>query len=287
MRAGRSRNYVKDMKFLKLKSREVSDVLMARAGTDSLNRLHMLGNVGYTNKGSCLGQKCMMSLNDTLPVLDHDLKKYIKTFNCANIELFLRIIRCSNTLAFEELAHSIHRSSLHEKYTNILNTLPLGSASEFEYIMRYTSMNGVQIHAKSIKQLPLEPIILSVATDSQETLLRNVLDYEKWPEDHPNRIVAWLQEQGEADIAHAVSAHYTQWNVPYNSTLDKALVACDELTGFIGACCLVRPEGIHTLKPKSVKKKLKSKGFAAKVERHEVHTGPERRFESGERVLPA
>jgi predicted hydrolase (HD superfamily) len=100
-------------------------------------------------------------------------------------------------------------------------------------------------------------------------------DYEKWPEEHPNRIVAWLRERGEEALAHAISAHYTQWEVPYESTLDKALLACDELTGFIGACCLVRPEGVNTLTPKSVKKKLKDKSFAAKVERHEVTTGAE------------
>ena len=100
-------------------------------------------------------------------------------------------------------------------------------------------------------------------------------DYEKWPDDHPNRIVAWLRERGEEDIAHAISAHYTKWGVPYDSRLDKALLACDELTGFIGACCLVRPEGVHTLKPKSVKKKLKVKAFAAKVERAEVTAGAE------------
>ncbi len=100
-------------------------------------------------------------------------------------------------------------------------------------------------------------------------------DYEQWPEEHPNRIVAHLREIGEEPIAHAISAHYTKWNVPYESKLDKALLACDELTGFIGACCLVRPEGVATLKPKSVKKKLKDKGFAAKVERTEVTAGAE------------
>ncbi len=100
-------------------------------------------------------------------------------------------------------------------------------------------------------------------------------DYEKWPEEHPNRVVAWLRGRGEDSIAHAVSAHYTKWEVPYDTTLDKALLACDELTGFIGACCLVRPDGIATLTPKSVKKKLKDKGFAAKVERSEVNAGAE------------
>jgi predicted hydrolase (HD superfamily) len=100
-------------------------------------------------------------------------------------------------------------------------------------------------------------------------------DYEKWPEDHPNRIVAWLRERGEEEIAHAISAHYTKWNVPHESALDKALLACDELTGFVVACCLVRPEGVSTLKSKSVRKKLKDKAFAAKVERAEINAGAE------------
>lgn len=100
-------------------------------------------------------------------------------------------------------------------------------------------------------------------------------DYEKWPEDHPNRIVSWLRDRGEEELAHAISAHYTKWNVPYESALDKALLACDELTGFIVACCLVRPEGVSTLKSKSVRKKLKDKAFAAKVERAEITAGAE------------
>jgi len=98
-------------------------------------------------------------------------------------------------------------------------------------------------------------------------------DYEQWPDEHPNHVVAWLREHGEEEIAHAVSAHHTSWAVSYETTLDKALLAIDELTGFIGACCFVRPDGIHSLKPKSVKKKLKDRSFAAKVDRHEINAG--------------
>ena len=101
-------------------------------------------------------------------------------------------------------------------------------------------------------------------------------DYEQWPEDHPNRIVAWLRERGEDAIAHAISAHYTKWNVPYETQLDRSLLACDELTGFIVASCLVRPEGVTTLTPRSVNKKLKDKAFAAKVERSEIRAGAEK-----------
>lgn len=100
-------------------------------------------------------------------------------------------------------------------------------------------------------------------------------DYEAFPEKHPGIIVEKLRELGEEKIAHAISAHYTKWNVPYTSLLDKALLACDELTGFIIACCQVRPEGVSSLEPKSVIKKLKDKSFAAKVERDEVYKGVE------------
>jgi predicted hydrolase (HD superfamily) len=98
-------------------------------------------------------------------------------------------------------------------------------------------------------------------------------DYEQWPDVHPDRTVAWLRERGEHEIAHAVSAHYTSWNVPYDTILDKALLACDELTGFVVASCLVRPEGVRTLTAQSVRKKLKDKAFAAKVDRQEITAG--------------
>lgn len=100
-------------------------------------------------------------------------------------------------------------------------------------------------------------------------------DYERYPEQHPQVIVARLKELGQPEIAHAISAHYTKWNVSYDTRLDKALLACDEITGFIVACAQVRPEGIATLEAKSVIKKLKDKGFAAKVERDEVYKGAE------------
>jgi predicted hydrolase (HD superfamily) len=100
-------------------------------------------------------------------------------------------------------------------------------------------------------------------------------DYDQWPEDHPKRIVDWLREQGEEEIAYAVAFHQTKWNLPPKTTMDKCLLACDELTGFVIACCLVRPEGIATLEPKSVKKKLKDKAFAAKVDREIIRSSVE------------
>ena len=107
-------------------------------------------------------------------------------------------------------------------------------------------------------------------TDAEQWAVTGLLhdaDYEQWPDEHPKRTVDWLRQQGEEDIAYAVSFHRTAWGLPPKTMMDKCLLACDELAGFVIACCLVRPEGIATLEPKSVKKKLKDKAFAAKVDR--------------------
>jgi predicted hydrolase (HD superfamily) len=63
--------------------------------------------------------------------------------------------------------------------------------------------------------------------------------------------------------------------MPRDTQLKKVLFACDELSGFVHACGLVRPTGIDGLDPKSVKKKLKQPSFAAGVHRDEVYAGAE------------
>jgi predicted hydrolase (HD superfamily) len=127
-------------------------------------------------------------------------------------------------------------------------------------------------------ELVMEAYAEKFNEDTNEWAIAGLLhdaDYEAYPEKHPAVIVEKLRGLGEERMAHAISAHYTKWNVSYNSLLDKALLACDELTGFIVACCQVRPDGITSLEVKSVVKKLKDKGFAAKVERDDVYKGVE------------
>ncbi len=101
-------------------------------------------------------------------------------------------------------------------------------------------------------------------------------DYEQWPDEHPGRIVAWLRARGEPEIADAVAAHVDDPSAPPETPLARALLACDELSGFVVACALVRPEGLATLAASSVRKKLKDRGFAAKVDRGTIQAAVER-----------
>jgi putative nucleotidyltransferase with HDIG domain len=101
------------------------------------------------------------------------------------------------------------------------------------------------------------------------------LDWEKHPEQHPLKGVERLRELGYPDeVVHAILAHRSDFTgVEPETDLDRTLYACDEISGLVFACCLVRPNGIDDLTPKSVVKKLKDKTFAAGVSREDVQRG--------------
>ena len=142
-------------------------------------------------------------------------------------------------------------------------------------LMTMTKSTSLLRHMRTI-ELVMEAYAEKLNENVDEWSIAGLLhdaDYEAFPDQHPNIIVEKMRSLGEEKIAHAISAHYTKWNVPYETLLDKALLATDELTGLIVACCQVRPDGIASLETKSVVKKLKDKGFAAKVDREEVYKG--------------
>ena len=101
------------------------------------------------------------------------------------------------------------------------------------------------------------------------------LDWEKTPEEHPLCAAKELRRLGYAeDVVRAVLAHRSEFTgVEPESSMERHLVASDELSGLVYATCLVRPNGIDDLKPRSVTKKLKDKAFAAGVSWDEVERG--------------
>lgn len=150
--------------------------------------------------------------------------------------------------------------------------MPLNREQALELLHGWTKTDSLLKHARAVEIVMRAAAARYGGPEADADLwavtgLIHDADYEQWPENHPQRTVDWLRQRGEEEIAYAVAFHQVAWNLPPKSPMDKALLACDELTGFVVACCLVRPDGIASLTPQSVKKKLKDKAFAAKVDR--------------------
>jgi putative nucleotidyltransferase with HDIG domain len=106
------------------------------------------------------------------------------------------------------------------------------------------------------------------------TGLLHDLDYERYPDPatgHPRMAMAELERLGyPPELVRAVASHADYLGVSRETDMERALAAVDELCGFILACGYVRPQGIHGLTPRSVKKKLKTPSFAAAVNRTDI-----------------
>jgi predicted hydrolase (HD superfamily) len=102
------------------------------------------------------------------------------------------------------------------------------------------------------------------------------LDWERHPtrEEHPFVAVKLLGEAGvDEEILTAILGHATYSGTPRDTPMAKALFAVDELAGFIVACAKVRPDGVASLEPSSVRKKMKDLKFAAAVSRDDIRLG--------------
>jgi predicted hydrolase (HD superfamily) len=110
------------------------------------------------------------------------------------------------------------------------------------------------------------------------------MDFEKHPnlelapDGHPFVGVAYLRDSGWGQtVCRAILSHADYSGVEPESNLEKTLCAVDELSGFVIAVALVRPDkSIHNVEVKSVRKKMKDKAFAAKVSREDIVRGAER-----------
>ena len=150
----------------------------------------------------------------------------------------------------------------------------------WETLTRYTKSEALLRHA-----LAVEASVAHYARryGEDEELWRSVallhdFDYEIHPtlDKHPQDGAPILREAGyPEEVIEAVLSHAEHLEMPRDTQLKKVLFACDELSGFVHACGLVRPTGLDGLEPKSVKKKLKQPSFAAGVHRDEVYDGAE------------
>ena len=150
----------------------------------------------------------------------------------------------------------------------------------WETLTRYTKSESLLRHA-----LAVEASTAAYARKFGEdeelwrvAALLHDFDYEMHPtlDKHPQDGAPILREEGyPEEVVETVLSHAEHLALPRDTLLKKALFACDELSGFVHACALVRPTGLEGLEPKSVKKKLKQPSFAAGVHRDEVYKGAE------------
>ncbi|MEO5575283.1 MAG: HDIG domain-containing metalloprotein [Gaiellaceae bacterium] len=156
----------------------------------------------------------------------------------------------------------------------------LTRARAWETLARYTASESLRRHA-----LAVEASTRSYARRLSEdeelwgvVALLHDFDYEIHPtlDKHPQDGAPILRDEGyPEEVIDAILSHAEHLGLPRDTMLKKTLFACDELSGFVHACGLVRPTGLEGLEPKSVRKKLKQPSFAAGVHRDEVYAGAE------------
>jgi putative nucleotidyltransferase with HDIG domain len=150
----------------------------------------------------------------------------------------------------------------------------------WETLTRHTESEALLRHALAV-EASVRAYARKLGGDEElwgVTALLHDFDWEMHPtlDQHPQDGAPILREEGyPEEVVEGVLSHAEHLGMPRDTPMKKALFACDELSGFIHACGLVRPDGIETLEPKSVKKKLKQPSFAAGVHREDVYKGAE------------
>jgi putative nucleotidyltransferase with HDIG domain len=162
----------------------------------------------------------------------------------------------------------------------VVATMEVTRERAWDTLTRYTRSEALLRHALAV-EAAVRAYARKRGGDEEfwgATALLHDFDYEIHPtlDKHPQDGAAILREEGyPEELIDSVLSHAEHLQMPRDTDLKRALFACDELAGFVHACGLVRPDGIETLTPKSVKKKLKQPSFAAGVHRDEVYAGAE------------
>ncbi len=144
----------------------------------------------------------------------------------------------------------------------------------------YTKNDALRKHMYAVEAV-MRAYAKKFGEDGEEWAIVGILhdfDYEMYPNapDHPLKGSEILKEKGYSEeIRNAILGHATYTNVPRLTKMAKTLYAVDELSGFITACALVRPNKIADLEASSVKKKMKDKAFAKNVNREDILKGAE------------
>jgi putative nucleotidyltransferase with HDIG domain len=156
----------------------------------------------------------------------------------------------------------------------------MNRADAFALLNEYVTDQSLVRHCLSV-EAAMRAYARKLSQDEEKwgiVALLHDFDYQRWPTapDHPLKGSEILRERGyPEEVITSILSHadYLSDRYPRVNLMDRALYACDEITGLITATALLRPAGITDLTASSVKKKLKAKGFARGVNRDDVIRG--------------
>jgi putative nucleotidyltransferase with HDIG domain len=146
-------------------------------------------------------------------------------------------------------------------------------------LIEFTQSESLRKHALSVEAC-MRAYARKFSGDEQLWGIVGLLhdfDYDKYPslEDHPYKGNEILKDRGYSDeIRKAIMSHAEYTGINRDTLMEKALFACDELAGFITACALIKPgKSLAEVDVKSVRKRMKDKAFARKVNRDDIING--------------
>ncbi|AFL82809.1 putative HD superfamily hydrolase [Belliella baltica DSM 15883] len=188
-----------------------------------------------------------------------------------------------------ELTHPLNRIEFGSP-ENLGNVLSLSEANEL--LTDWVKNEKLLFHMKQVGHLMKRFAELKNYDKGQQHMwhlagLLHDADWDQWPDEHCKKIIEELEfRKIDPRIIKAIASHGPRYfGVNPDSEMDKMLYAFDELSGFIHAYSLMRPQGYEGMEIKGVKKRLKDKSFAAQVSRDDISDASERSGISVEELI--
>ncbi len=155
--------------------------------------------------------------------------------------------------------------------------MSLPSREESEQLLQKYIKNEALLHHCHMVAVAMQAYAEQLGEDQElwyQAGLLHDLDWEAYPDEHPHRAVnEFLVDYPEA-LLNAVLAHGPELTGKEpEEPIERYLYACDEISGFLHAYALMRPEGFEGMKASKVRKRLKDKSFAANVNRDDIQKG--------------
>lgn len=155
--------------------------------------------------------------------------------------------------------------------------MALPSREEAEKLLAEYIKNDALAHHSRMVARAMEAYAQALGEDAElwfQAGLLHDLDWEMYPDEHPNKAITEILADYPEELKNAIAAHApSRTGKNPETTIEKYLFASDELSGIMHAVSLMRPNGFSDMEVKSVKKKLKDKSFAANVSRDDINQG--------------